>query len=144
MSVWSVPAFLDALEDALNARDAFAGVTVETAHPGGDRPKNPSLIIVGVTGAGEEGTFGPNNDEEYIAEGLIFSQYKGPGREKWKAARDRANGLLYDLGAYLQANPTVEATCGYARPGGFDFVQGANANGRWCLISFDIKVTALS
>lgn len=144
MTIWSVPAFLDELEDGLSERDAMAGVLITTAHPGGDIPKNPCLVIERVLGEQEDGSFGPNNDEKYRAEGFIFSQYPGKGREKWLEARNRAGEILEDLGAYLEANPSVGSTVGYARPGAFDYLQGANDKGRWCLIRFDIEVTALS
>ena len=144
MSIWSVPTFLDTLEDELRERDAFAGWEVFTAHPGGDAVKNKSLVIERVVGDQDDGTFGPNNDENYRAEGFIFRQVAGKGPQIWKQARDEAGEILADLGAYLEANPTVAGTVGYAKPGSFDYIQGANEKGRWCLIRFDIEVIALS
>lgn len=141
--IWDVATFLDTLEDALKARDAFAGVTVETAHPGKDKVRSPALIITGVLGEQEPGTMGNNDDTRYQAVGFIFSQIRGAGPQNWKAARDTARDLFADLGTYLKENHTVGDTVGRAAIGTFDFIQGAN-DYRWCRIDFEINVTALS
>lgn len=148
MSVWSVPAFLDALEEALAERDAFAGAEIHMAPPG-EMPNKDNITIFGVRGEKEDGTFGPNNDERYTVIGMAWAVAKGKGREKWTDARQRAYDLFEDLGVYLAANPTVPdgdgtGTVGYARMGTFDFLQGVLDGARVCRIDFEIEVTALS
>jgi hypothetical protein len=152
----SIPAFFDALKALLDARPGIIGppaVTVATADLGTDTPKE-AIILYGALGpresVGLRGPQGISADENVTVRGAIWIVKPGQGdvvippatASPIKQARDRAAAILAELEQTLKANPTVSGTCQYAAVSSSGHEAGANDEGRWHQLNFEITYRA--
>ncbi|HTE69092.1 MAG TPA: hypothetical protein VK942_10095 [Actinomycetes bacterium] len=145
----SIPAFFDALKALLDARAGIIGpplVTVATGDLAADTPKE-SIVLFGTPTANREavglrGPQGISHDHNVVVAGAIRVVKPGQGETVIKAARDRAYAVLAELENQLKATPTVSDTCKFAAVTDDPLEQGANDEGRWAQISFQITYRA--
>jgi hypothetical protein len=144
----SIPAFFDALKALLDARANIIGpplVTVATGDLAADTPKE-AIVLFGALGpresVGLRGPQGISADENVTVRGAIWIVKPGQGETVIKQARDRAAALLAEVEQTLKANPTVSGTCQYAAVSSSGHEAGANDEGRWHQLNFDITYRA--
>jgi hypothetical protein len=144
----SIPAFFDALKALLDARAGIIGpplVTVSTGDLGLDTPRE-AIILASALGpresVGLRGPQGISADENVTVRGAIWIVKPGQGETVIKQARDRAAALLAELEQTLKANPTVSGICQYAAVSSSGHEAGANDEGRWHQLNFEITYRA--
>lgn len=139
----TVPAFLDALKTALDARAGLDGVEVATA-PQGSGTRNESIQVHDVTQGEEWALLGARTaDETYAVALTVWVVKPGAGEALAKTARDRAYTLMAEVAAALRENPHMGGdSIKVAAMSSADLDQGVNPNGRWAQLTFEVQVEA--
>lgn len=138
--IWTAPTTLDALKVALDARFVGTSVHVFTASMADDTPEE-ALVFWGADGTEEWAKLGMHRREDrYEIEGAIWINKPGEGEATAKAARDRANEILKQLGEVLVTDSTLAGVIMEGEIGNITLEQGTNTAGRWTQISFRIRV----
>jgi hypothetical protein len=149
----TVPAFLDALKTALEARAAIPGnplapigerpaVTIATA-PSGDADPLEAVELIGARETQEWGAIGHRRrNEEYTVGAVVFIVRRGAGEARAKEARDRAYAILAELEDTLRTDPGVSGTVRQSQITEIVLDQDFNDNGRWAALGITIEVKA--
>jgi hypothetical protein len=144
----SVPGFFDNLKTLLELRPGVIGpprVTVSTGDLGTETPPL-AIIIWGATAprehVGLRGPQGISQDETVVVTGAIWVQQPGQGETVIAAVRDQAAALLAEVETQLKETPTMGGTCQYATVTSSVWEAGANDQGRWQQISFELTYRA--
>ena len=124
----------------LRANIISAAVQVASGYLGADSARHESIQLTDVTNATQSwGMVGNRRrDEEYTLNGLVWAMKAGKNEAVIKAARDRAFELLAEIEDYLRLDPTIGATTKVSELSAYPFEQGANEEGRYCQIDFQI------
>ena len=149
MATSTVPAFLDALKAALDARNiaATGGGTIAVTTAASGEPVPPECIQLFRTTADQQWTLLGNRRrrEQYTVYGGIYAQIAGYGEPTAKAARDRAYALLAELEQTLRADPSVGGSVRQAELLTAELDQGITRGGddegaRFATLAFSIGV----
>lgn len=146
---WTMPAYLTALRDNLQALPALDGVQVRSAPIANDQVERKAIAFVDVLTEEESAALGDNRRREvYIIEGVIQVLEPGKGEEAAVAARDEAARILAAVEKEINLNP--DAGLNVAGPESIrfsgivrkDLRQAVQDQNRRVLIEFDIEVQA--
>ena len=133
---------MDAFVAGMLARELIATdrVQVASGYLGEDSSQKESIQLTGAGSADQEwGALGNRRREEtYVLQGLIWALAPGKNEKAIKAARDRAFELLAEVEDFLRTDPTIDNTVKVSHLTAYPFEQGANVNGRYCQIDFEI------
>lgn len=148
MSTSTIPAFLDALADALAALPALASASVFSAPAGDSRPR--VAIELGMDSDGNDEiemndapmTMNGQRVEEYAVPGWTYATDPRAGETGIRAARDAAFALYAAVETYLNDYPTVGGTCVDADLERGKIRQPYGPEGHACFIDFTIRVRA--
>lgn len=149
-AVSTCPAFLDALCDALVAREGLVGVNVYTA-PVDHLALGQECIVFAVEAQTADYEFPtvPMREtfEEYQIEGRTWVLKHGAGEDAIRAARDRAFEILEQVHDYLDSltsTPATQTALGVddARIVGWNMEQFPGDGYRDCRLAFNIRVRA--
>lgn len=138
---WTGASVLDQLKTSLEARGGLSGVQVGTA-PLGDETQREAIIFFGVDGTQEWGILSESSPKEdtYTIEGAIWINKPGAGEVTAKAARDRAVAIFAEVEAQVRSDQTINGLVMMCEAQSVRLEQGSNTNGRWCQISFDLRI----
>lgn len=135
-----VDAFMVALTDKLALRSGLEGVQVASAWLGGDAAADESIQLDGARAEQAWGALGnKRRDEEFTVDGMIWVRVAGKDEPIIRETRGRAFELLAEVEDCLRVDPGVNGTvkvCGVAT---YELEQGANTDGRWCQLNFEIR-----
>lgn len=99
-------------------------------------------LILGdpIEGEQEWGLLGNlRRDERFTVGGTILVQRAGKGESVIQATRERAVNILAELEDELRVRPTVGATVKVAALTRYSIDQGADSDGRWCQLEFEVS-----
>lgn len=134
---------MDAFVDGMLARANIisASVQVVSGYVGGDAAAKESIQLTDWGPAEQRwGVLGNRRrDEEYTLNGLIWVTKAGKTEAAIRSARDRAFALLAEVEDFLRTDPTIGGTTKVAELAAYPGEQGANEEGRWVQISFEIR-----
>lgn len=138
----SIPDAMDAFVAGmlLRANIISAGVQVASGYLGADSARHESIQLTSVPDAAQVwGMLGNRRrDEEYTIDGLVWAMKPGKNEPAIKAARDRAFELLAEIEDFLRLDPTIGGTTKVSELTAYPVDQGANEEGRWCQLDFEI------
>lgn len=142
----TVPAYLAALRDALNARFAanptFAEVKAFAA-PSGDDPL--PLEMVELFGTDETQAWGAlgnrRKTETYTVRGMVGAILEsGAGEDVADAARARVYAILAELEDQVRTDPNMAHTVYRSQLASANLTQGIADTGRWATLEITIDV----
>ena len=143
MATTTVPAFLDALKTALEARAGLAGVTIATC-PLKEEAIESIEFGYRITGTQGWAAFGQRSREDnYVITGIVWIAKDGAGETVAKEARGRVYDLFAELEEQLRDQPwltNVVAGLG-AQLTRADFDQWYDDAKRIARMTFDISVS---
>lgn len=133
---------MNAFVDGMLARSLIVagGVQVASAYLGGDTARADSIQLTDVPNAEQSwGMLGNRRrDEEYTLHGLIWVFRGGKGETAIRQVRARAFELLGDIEDFLRVDPSIGGTTKVSELSRYPLDQGANEEGRWAQIDFDV------
>lgn len=139
----SIPDAMDAFVAGmlLRANIISAKVEVASGYLGDKSNRQESIQLTDAPSAVQSwGMLGNRRrDEEYTLAGLIWVMKPGQMEPVIKAARDRAFELLAEIEDFLRLDPTIGGTTKVSELSAYPFEQGANGDGRYCQIDFEIS-----
>lgn len=147
----TVPAYLDALKAALDARSIVAtdgGVVTVTTAPSGEPVPLECIQLFGTNGDQQWGALGNRRrNETYTIAGGIYVQQAGYGETTAKAARDRVYALLAEVEDCLRLDPGVGGSVRQSELLSADLTQGIASGGdeggaRYAALAITISVKA--
>lgn len=143
MSTSTIHTVLAELQAGLSARSGLVGVDVFSA-PMGDEAFGSLEAIEFTTIQLNENplTMGGTRLEEYTLAGVLSCLSPGAGETTAQEVRERAMDLWGEVESYLADDTTINGLCLMAQPRMTNVDQGYSAEGRVCLLSFEISVRA--
>lgn len=133
-------AWMCAFADALTARAALSGVLITTGYVSDVGRQDAIQIGDTVEGDQEWGTLGNmRRREDFTVAGIIWVQRAGKGETVIRTVRARAFALLAEIEDELRVRPTVTATVKLSSITHYNLDQGANSDGRWAQMDFELK-----
>lgn len=143
MATSTVPAVLDALRTALDARPGLDGVSIFTG-PAGDEAGLESIEFFDVEDWSLEfaNLGGSKRDEEYSLQGFVWIVKPGAGETTIKAARDRAIAIYIEIESQLRTDPKVGERLLWALPNTARLTQRMSDKGRVAILEFTVRCKA--
>jgi len=138
----TIHAAMNAFVDGMLARANIisAGVQVASAYLGGDTARFESIQLTDAPDAQQSwGMLGNRRrDEEYTLHGVIWVFRAGKGEAVIRDVRARAFELLAEIEDFLRVDPSIGGTTKVSELSRYPLDQGANEEGRWAQIDFDV------
>lgn len=136
----AIHAWLCAFADALELRSGLADVLVTTGYVEDTGKRDSIQIADQVDGEQTWGLLGNRRrDETFTASGIIWVKRAGKGEDVIRAVRERAFDLLAEIEDELRLRPRVSSTVKLAAITRYSVDQGANTDGRWCQLDFEVS-----
>lgn len=137
----TIHAAMNAFVDGLALRGGLSGVQISSAPLGADSARFESIQLTDVPDADQKwGMLGNRRrDEHYTLNGLIWVFGAGKTETDIRTVRARAIELLAEIEDFLRTDPSIGGTTKVSELSRYPMEQGANAEGRWCQIDFEIS-----
>lgn len=138
----TIHAAMNAFVDGMLARANIVagGVQVTSGFLGQDQARHESIQLFEVRNAEQSwGMLGNRRrNEEYTIVGGIGVRRAGKNEDVIRAVRERAFELLAEIEDFLRVDPTIGNTTRVSELSRYPVQQGADSEGRWCQIDFEI------
>lgn len=139
----TIHAAMNAFVDGMLARPNIinAGVQVTSGFLGADQARHESIQLFEVQGAEQSWDMLGNRrrHEEYTITGGIGVRRAGKNEDVIRDVRARAFELLGEIEDFLRVDPTIGGVTRVSELSRYPVQQGADAEGRWCQIDFEIS-----